>query len=134
MRILLLTHGGWGMDLMKGIRMILGPVDFVEEFPLYPQDTLQDYLARVEKGVKELPNNSLLLADLFGGTTANVGTLLARKYGQKLFTGLNASMLLEACSQIMNCSEINYDSVLEAGQGAVIDTLEELKNRKNGGD
>ena len=32
--ILLLTHGGWGMSLVKGIEMLLGKVDFVHEIPL----------------------------------------------------------------------------------------------------
>ena len=30
-QILLLTHGGWGMSLVQGVRMILGSVDFVKE-------------------------------------------------------------------------------------------------------
>ena len=42
-QILLLTHGGWGMSLVKGVRMILGAVDFVSEVPLLPEMTLPEY-------------------------------------------------------------------------------------------
>ena len=47
-QILLLTHGGWGMSLVKGVRMILGAVDFVSEVPLLPEMTLPEYLGKVK--------------------------------------------------------------------------------------
>ena len=36
-QILLLTHGGWGMSLVQGVKMILGSVDFVKETALLPE-------------------------------------------------------------------------------------------------
>ena len=47
--ILLLTHGGWGMSLVKGIEMLLGKVDFVHEIPLEPSYTLPEYMQMVKE-------------------------------------------------------------------------------------
>ena len=55
-QILLLTHGGWGMSLVKGVRMILGAVDFVSEVPLLPEMTLPEYLGKVKAEVEKLEN------------------------------------------------------------------------------
>ena len=101
-QILLLTHGGWGMSLVKGVRMILGAVDFVDEVPLLPEMTLPEYLGKVKAQVEKLPEGSLILTDVFGGTTTNVGAKLGKDFNIKVYSGLNAPMLLEACSSPFN--------------------------------
>lgn len=125
-QILLLTHGGWGMSLLKGIRMILGSVDFVSEVPLTPELTLPEYLGKVKEKVEQLPEGSLILTDVFGGTTTNVGAKLGRDYHIKVYSGLNAPMLLEACSEITFAGQLDMDAVLEAGQSSVKDVVAEI--------
>ena len=111
-QILLLTHGGWGMSLVKGVRMILGAVDFVSEVPLLPEMTLPEYLGKVKAEVEKLPEGSIILTDVFGGTTTNVGAKLGRDFHIKVYSGLNAPMLLEACSQItFTGTEEEYEAV-----------------------
>lgn len=130
-QILLLTHGGWGMSLVKGVRMILGTVDFVTESALLPEMTLAEYLGKVKEEVEKMPAGSLILTDVFGGTTTNVGAKLGRDFGIKVYSGLNAPMLLEACSQIAFTGTLDMEGVLAAGQEAVKDVVEEVVKSMN---
>lgn len=130
-QILLLTHGGWGMSLVKGVRMILGSVDFVSEVALLPEMTLPEYMGKVKVEVEKLPEGSLILTDVFGGTTTNVGAKLGRDYNIKVYSGLNAPMLLEACSQITFTGSLDMTTVLASGQEAVKDVVEEVMKAMN---
>lgn len=130
-QILLLTHGGWGMSLVKGVRMILGTVDFVTEVALLPEMTLPEYLGKVKEEVGKMPAGSLILTDVFGGTTTNVGAKLGRDFGIKVYSGLNAPMLLEACSQIAFTGALDMEGVLTSGQEAVKDVVEEVVKSMN---
>lgn len=130
-QILLLTHGGWGMSLVTGVRMILGSIDFVNEVPLLPEMTLPEYLGKVKAEVEKLPEGSLILTDVFGGTTTNVGAKLGRDFNIKVYSGLNAPMLLEACSQITFTGALNMETVLASGQEAVKDVVEEVMKAMN---
>lgn len=130
-KILLLTHGGWGMSLMKGVSMILGKVDFVEEVALLPEMTLPEYMEKVKSVVEKMPEESLILTDVFGGTTTNVAAKLGREYNIKVYSGLCAPMLIEACSGIMFMQKMDQDAVLEAGQGAVKDVVNEILQSLN---
>lgn len=125
-QILLLTHGGWGMSLVKGVRMILGAVDFVHEVALLPEMTLPEYLGKVKSEVEKLPEGSVILTDVFGGTTTNVGAKLGRDFNIKVYSGLNAPMLLEACSQITFTGTLNPDTIPESGKDAVKDVITEI--------
>ena len=79
-KILLLTHGGWGKALLKGASMILGKIDFVDEVALLPEMTLPEYMEKVKNVVEKMPEDSLILTDIFGGTTTNVAAKLGRDY------------------------------------------------------
>lgn len=135
-QVLLLTHGGWGMSLLNGIQMILGSVDFVHEIPLQPASTLSEYLTAVKEYAVTLPKGSLILTDIFGGTTTNVAVKVGRELGIKVFTGLNAPLLLSACSQIQFSEVLDMNEVIESGKDSIKDAIEEvLKSlQKKGGE
>ena len=82
----------------------------------------------VKAEVETLPEGSLIMTDVFGGTTTNVAAKLGREYGIKVYSGLNAPMLLAACSDISFEGTLNQEDVLEAGQTAVKDVVEEILN------
>lgn len=137
-QILLLTHGGWGMALADSLKMILGAIDFVHEIPLLPELTFLEYYEQVEEFAKTLPEHSLILTDVFGGTTTNVGAKIGRDKGLNVISGLNAPLLIEACSQIMFTGTCNFESVLKGGKNSVMDVVEEVrqsleKKEKNNG-
>lgn len=121
--ILLLTHGGWGMSLVKGIEMILGKVDCVTEIALLPTYTLPEYLGMVREHVDGISPDSLIITDFFGGTPSNVAGVIGNQTGVRAFCGLNAPMLLEACIELQNEGKIDFDQVLTTGQGACNDIV-----------
>lgn len=126
--ILLLTHGGWGMSLVKGIEMLLGKVDFVHEIPLEASYTLPEYMQMVKEHAEAMTPDSLILTDLIGGTTSNVAAVVGNQTGIKVFCGLNAPMLLEACVELQNDGALDFDAVLAAGQGACMDVVAAVRS------
>lgn len=127
-RILILTHGGWGMHLVESLNMILGNIDCCEEIALTPKDTFVEYYNKVKEHVATFPQGSLILTDLFGGTTSNVAAKVAMELNMKAYCGLSAPLLLEACSQIQFQGCLNFEVLLTTGQGACRDMVEEIRN------
>ena len=78
--ILLLTHGGWGLQLCNSLRMVMGEIEGVTEIALMPVDTLGEFYQRVEAVVKTMPEGSLIVTDFIGGTTSNVAARLSADY------------------------------------------------------
>ena len=56
--ILLLTHNGWGLELVKSVQMIVGEVTNVHEVALQAEDSLGDYLERVTEKIDQLTTSS----------------------------------------------------------------------------
>lgn len=127
-KILLLTHGGWGMSLVEGIQMILGSMSYVHEIPLLPTDTLSEYMDKVQAYVSSISLDSLIIVDLMGGTPSNVAAVIGNQTGMKVFTGLNAPMLLEACVELQGDGTLDSDAVLSAGQSACVDLLSAIRD------
>lgn len=126
--ILLLTHGGWGMSLLKGIEMLLGKVEFVHEIPLEPAYTLPEYMQLVREHAETMASGSLILTDLIGGTTSNVAAVIGNQTGIKVFCGLNAPMLLEACVELQNDGVLDFYAILAAGKGACMDVVAAVRS------
>lgn len=93
--ILLLTHGKWGEELIKGAEMIVGPVKNIYAFPLDMEQSVEGFMLEVEERLKENPA-AIILTDLFGGTTSNVALMLSRKYKCSVLSGLDIAMLIAA--------------------------------------
>lgn len=125
-QILLLTHGGWGMSLVNSLKMVIGTVDFVHEIPLLPEVTFSEYYTAVADYVSKMPEGSLILTDIFGGTTTNAAAKVGRDTGIKVISGLNAPLLIGACTQIMFTGTYDFEQVLEGGQSSVIDVVDEI--------
>lgn len=96
--ILILTHNGWGSELIASLKMIVGSIENVYEVPLYGAETLAEYIEKVKKQIQAVSWNKKLLifTDIKGGTTSNVALRLSREYDLLIIAGLNAAMLLDA--------------------------------------
>lgn len=125
-KILLLTHGGWGMALVESLKMIMGRVDFVHEIPLTAEMTLSEYHSLVADYTSGMPEGSLIMTDIFGGTTTNAGAKIGKEQQIKVVSGLNAPLLIEACTQIQYTGACNFEQVLSQGQASIIDVVNEI--------
>ena len=122
--ILLLTHGGWGLQLCNSLRMVVGEIEGVTEIALMPVDTLGEFYQRVEAVVKTMPEGSLIVTDFIGGTTSNVAARLSADYPVAVISGLNASLLLEALDKrehgpLTAC----VADLVEAGRNSCLDVV-----------
>ena len=128
LEILLLTHGDWGKYIIEAGKMIVGNVDRVSQISLNPADTFEEFYEKVEKKVSEMKEGSLIITDIFGGTTTNVAAKLSLSYKINIISGLNAPLLFEA---LLNIDSINEDSVLdsivEEGKDSCKNILKELR-------
>ena len=128
LEILLLTHGDWGKYIIEAGKMIVGNVDRVSQISLNPADTFEEFYEKVEKKVSEMKEGSLIITDIFGGTTTNVAAKLSLSYSINIISGLNAPLLFEA---LLNIDSINEDKVLdgivEEGKDSCKNILKELR-------
>lgn len=129
-KVLLLTHGGWGLKLVESLSMIMGNITCCDEIPLLPSQTLQEYKELVENYVKRISRESIILTDLDGGTTTKVAMMIGLKNDIRVFCGLSAPVLLEACSQIQFQDSINPDLLYEIGKDAFKDVIKNYKKMK----
>ena len=131
--IVLLTHGGWGEALVRSLRMILGPIDCVHEIALEPSCTLSEYMEMVREYVDTISLDSIIITDLFGGTPSNVAAVIGNQAGIRVFCGLNAPMLLEACMELQGDGRLNGDAILSAGAHACKDVVAEVRSSMSSG-
>lgn len=126
--ILLLTHGGWGEHLIGSLKMIWGSTDRVSEIPLMAQYTFDEYFEKVRGKVAQMAEHSLIITDLFGGTTSNVSARLSRDYNIQVISGLNAPMLLEAMMSIDSLDDPHtLQRVIAVSQEGCKDVVGEIR-------
>jgi len=124
--ILLLTHGGWGTKLIQSLKMIIGEIDGVYEIALNPSDTFKEFYERVKSKLEEMPEDSLVITDIFGGTTSNVAVRLSMDFKVNVVSGLNAPMLLEAITLIDNDEFDFADKLVDAGRASCKNVKKEV--------
>ena len=82
----------------------------------------------VREHAETMASGSLILTDLIGGTTSNVAAVIGNQTGIKVFCGLNAPMLLEACVELQNDGALDFDAILAAGKGACMDVVAAVRS------
>lgn len=115
-KILILTHGRFGEELVKSAEMIVGEIKNIKVFSLMPEMSAEDYRNKVADYLKEVDNEVISLVDLFGGTPSNTVAALSQKFDIEIISGLNLPMLLEV---YMNLSEKSTKELADLA----IDTL-----------
>lgn len=95
-KIILMTHGRVGEQMIEGLKMIVGITDEVYAVPLLPGMTVEEFMDQVSSLLEEQEDPSLLLVDMFGGTPSNCAGALSSKYSVEVISGVNIPMLIEA--------------------------------------
>ncbi len=114
--ILILTHGQVGQELIKSAEMIVGPIHNICAVSLMP-GLEQSFLAEVSQLLDCLPDGSILISDVFGGTPANISAALSKEKAIAAVSGLSLCMLLEALASRESLQgEELAEAVLAAGQ------------------
>lgn len=130
-RILIIgTHGRFGEELVKSAEMIMGNMENIKVFSLMPEMSPEEYLKNVEDLLKTLPERTLCLTDLFGGTPCNTFAILSAKYKNEVISGLNLPMLIETYENIdiLNIDEL-LERVLSSAKEGVKDVVKILNKK-----
>lgn len=127
-KIILMTHGKVGQEMIQGLGMIVGITDEVYAFSLEPGQTVEGYLKEVSSLLADTSPAPLLLVDLFGGTPSNCAGALSARYNVEIVSGVNMPMLIEAV-QIRDTysGEELRQQLIEAGRSGVLDISELIK-------
>lgn len=125
--IVIVTHGHFGREILKSAEMIIGAQENVRAVSLLPGVDLAEFLTEVKAVLKEMPEDSLLMCDLFGGTPSNVSATLLTEMKASAVTGLNLGMLIEACTLrgFMSGKELAA-AVIDAGKTGCKDISVEM--------
>lgn len=92
---IVLCHGNWGKELIEDIKKLFGLRNKFLVFPLLANMPVEEYREEIEKVLENAPKNTILISDLYGGTTSNTAIYLGIKYNLNAISGLNLPLVLE---------------------------------------
>lgn len=95
--LLLVSHGQLGRVLLETAAEIVGPFEQAEAISVGRRDRLHDVEAQIDAAIERLDagRGVLVLADMFGGTAANLALRMVGHKPVEVVTGCNLPMLLK---------------------------------------
>lgn len=96
--VIVITHGEFGIELIKSAEMIMGPQEDVIGLGLRPGESVDDLRAAAAKAVEDYKDQGkeiIICCDVLGGSPSNVALFLAAKYDLRIYTGVNMPLLIE---------------------------------------
>lgn len=121
--ILLVTHYGLGESLAECAAHVLSrPLPCLRYLPVYRQDDPDQVLERAQALVAELDDGSgvLVLADMFGGTPANVAYRLVQPGRVEAVAGVNLPMLVRSLNYAGQSLDIVVSKAVTGGLEGVM--------------
>lgn len=132
--LIIATHGNSSVELIKAAEMFAGPLSQCRAWTLTPGDDIQKGEQMLEEYVDELDQEDgvLIMADLFGGTPANLATKIAlRKENVETVTGVNLPMIIQFVTEreTQMLDEL-VESCIEAAQDGIKCPTKIMKERR----
>lgn len=102
--VVVVTHGQLATELLNAAEMIVGDLPHFTAVSIGWHDDVDQAReeigraierVRARAGTPEAPGGVLVLADMFGGTPANLGVTFLEKDKVEVITGLNLAMLMK---------------------------------------
>jgi mannose/fructose/sorbose-specific phosphotransferase system IIA component len=129
--VVLVGHGRLAEGMRDAVELILGAQDRVRAVGLAPAgdpDQLWEQLGRVLAELGPRPAGVLVLADLAGGTPANVaGMLVLEDPSVQLVGGLSLPMALEVLTSPEETAERLAEVAVRAGAAGAVDVGARLR-------
>lgn len=129
--LILMTHGEFGAEMKRSAEMIAGELKDVYCLSLKEGKDPIDFVGELKELLDQAPDNTIILADLFGGTPANTAARFALEKEYTVLSGLNLAMLIEAEMQrgILRGNELEQD-LCQAARDGIKNIKEIMKERK----
>lgn len=126
--IIVLCHGTWGKYLIEDIKRMFGLKDNIFVYSLLSETSLESYRNEVEKTVSTSPKGSVIITDLYGGTTSNTAIYLGIKYERDAVSGLNVQLLLDIDAVRQEKTVGIVEQVLNNNETMYVDLIKKFKN------
>ena len=93
----IVTHGHLAGELLAAAEMIIGPVSHIAAVSIGWHDDVDQARAEIARAIEEVatPAGTLVLTDMFGGTSSNLAVTLLAPGHVEVVTGVNLPMLLK---------------------------------------
>ncbi len=122
--IIIVSHGVLSEALLSTSEMILGKQDKIVTIPLIASQGLDDLKGKLCEAVEALTSKEgvLILADMFGGSAANVSAIFLTTHKVEVITGVNLPMVLEAMLSRETYSDVKLLArhLAEKSRGTII--------------
>lgn len=120
--IILLSHGPLASGLLGTMEMVLGTVDNVTALELEEGDHPEKYRMRIAEIVEAMPEKSVFLMDIFGGSPFNQVIQYFLENGKEIraVSGMNLGMLIVAVNARQNNDSDMIEEIAKMGKEAVI--------------
>ena len=122
MEIIITGHGQYATGMLSALHMVAGEKQGICAVEFLPEDSSQDYRAKLTQAMDHLGDELLIFCDLSGGTPFNQAVLTRQSYPRKrieVVAGANLAMILEAALDGGSLSEL-ADHVEQMGQKAIL--------------
>ncbi len=122
--VFIITHGNFGIELLKSVEMIMGEQKDATALGLRLGDSVDNLRSKAEDIITEnqMANKDIIiLVDILGGSPSNIALYMLKKYiNINLITGVNMLMLIE----IFQSREVKgTDELLEKAIDSSIDGI-----------
>lgn len=119
--IILLSHGPLSEGLLGSLALISGDVKNVTAFQLEEGDDPDEYREAFTELYECMPQRSIFMIDLFGGTPCNetLKYFLSKGTPIRAVCGMNLGMLMEACVK-RNAEADFLEALEEIGRTCVV--------------
>ena len=120
--IILLSHGPLASGLLGTMEMVLGTVDNVTALELEEGDHPEKYRMRIAEIAEAMPEKSVFLMDIFGGSPFNQVIQYFLENGKEIraVSGMNLGMLIVAVNARQNNDSDMIEEIAKMGKEAVI--------------
>ena len=95
--IVLITHGGIGMELVSALEHIVGKQDNILTIGIKPSDKVEKKRIEIIEAVNKVRGERgvVLLTDMFGGTPSNLAISVMNERNVEVLAGANLPMLIQ---------------------------------------
>jgi len=135
--LVLVSHGRLADALLETASEIVGPFERARSIAVSRSESLSDIEDRIRAAIRHVDSGDgvLILADMFGGTAANVALQLVGRSNVEVVTGANLPMLLKLATAIDTATDLVALAQLLKfyGQRNVLVASELLKEREQDG-
>lgn len=123
-KILVLTHGFFGSELIKSAELVIGKMENTEFIPLTSDISVTAYQEKVFSCLTQLNENDIVLVDLLGGTPSNTVALFSKQKKIPAIAGLNLSILI-SCA--INRQEQQGEELVQAVLKEAGNSIQQIK-------